>query len=104
MKTVNVLCGLDKVGQGLFIHVLWKRGLNENAVNIILLVQVHDVLTNAFLICIGAKGDVRGANTESCARSNFGIYIDMRGRIVAHNDDGQMWFNPSLFEAPYPFF
>ena len=104
MKTVDVLCGLDKIGQGFFIHVLWKRGLNENAVNILLLVKLTDVLPNTLFIGIGPKGDVRGANTESCARPNFGIHIHVRGRIVAHNDDGQMRFNPALFEALYPFF
>jgi len=72
--------------------------LDQNAVDVALIIEVDDVLPQRRFIRRGWKGDVGGADAKTCAGFDLRIDVDVRCRVVTHDDDGEVRFGAFGFQ------
>ena len=58
METIDILVGVNQISQAFLVHVGGKRRLNEDAVDIVGLVEGEDVLAQRCLIRVRRQCDV----------------------------------------------
>ena len=89
METVHVFAGIDGADHGLFVDVLWRRRLHEDAVDSGVGVEIGDHFEQFFLSCFRGQLDLHRVETEIRAGAGFRAYINSRGRIIADKHDGE---------------
>ena len=71
MKAVNVFVGMNQIRQCRFVHVVRKRRLHEDAVDIRAFVQRVNVFSEDRLCHIGSEGDVGRTDAKAFAGFDF---------------------------------
>src|SRR6267142_2936635 len=99
MKTVNVFCGVNDFENLSCVHLFWKRELNQNAVHIVVAIElVHEF--EHFFRCDGGGRRVQPTgDAELFAGGDFAFYVELRRRIFADEDGCEAWADTLGHEA-----
>src|SRR6202030_4497816 len=89
MKTVHVFGGIDGFEDALGIHLRGKRKLDENAVDVVVAIQVFDDGEQVEGGHGGRRREERAGETELLASRDFALNVELRGGIFSGEDRGE---------------
>ena len=89
METVDVFCGIDGFENALGIDLLGKRELDEDAVDVVVGVEITDELQHVLGGGIGGRSVQPAGHVELFASGDFTFDIQLGGGIVANQDGGE---------------
>ncbi len=93
MKAVDILGRMDAIGDGSLVEVRGKRRLHKDTVHGCIGVQfVHDGL-EVLLRNRCRPLDVGRHQPEALAGLHLGAHVDVRSRVIAHDDHGEVGLN-----------
>ncbi len=88
VEAVDVFRRIDRFQDALGVHLWGKRELNQNAVNIIVAVQIFDHGEHVEGGYRGRRREKRAGEADLFASRDFTFDVELRGGIVA-NEDGR---------------
>ncbi len=89
MKAVYVLRGENGIEQGLRVDLLWERQLNENAVDVIAIVEARNEVEHFFSGNGVGRRDEFAEKAKVGARLHLAANVNLRCRHVANKDGRQ---------------
>lgn len=89
MKSINVFFRRDGVEHGISLNVRRQRKLDEDAVNILIIIQRSYQIQQRGLWRIGRQAMAEGPHSYGLGLADLATYIDCTGGIVADQNDGQ---------------
>src|SRR6266851_1975294 len=100
MKTVHVLGGIDGFQDALGIDLRGKRKLDENAVNVVVAIQVFDDGEQIEGGHGGWRREERAGEAELFAGGNLALDVELRGGILADENGREARANARRGEQP----
>jgi hypothetical protein len=93
MEAVHIFGGIDGFEDALGVHLGRKRELDENAVDVVVTIQIFDHGEHFESPYCGQWSDESAGEAELFASSDFGFYVKLRGGIFADEDGGKAGAN-----------
>src|SRR6267378_7112911 len=100
VKSVNVFGGIDRFQDALDIHLRGKRELNQDAVNVVVAVQIFDNGKYIEGAHRGWRRDEGTRESDFLAGGDFALDVELRSRIVPHEDGCEARANAGGCEQP----
>jgi hypothetical protein len=94
VKSVDVFGRIDRFQDALDVHLRGKRELNQNAVDVIVAVQVFDNGKHVEGAHRGWWRDEGTRESDFLAGGDFAFDVELRSRIVPHEDGCEARANP----------
>src|ERR1700716_3660056 len=101
MKAVHVFCGIDGFKDALGVYLRRERKLDEDAVDIVVAIQVFDNSEHLEGSYRGRWRDQSAGETDLFAGGNFAFHVELRGGIFADEDGGEAGTNTRGREQAY---
>ena len=89
MEAVDVLCGIDGFENPLGIDLLGKRKLNEDAVDVVVGIEISDELQHVIGGGITRRSVHPAGHVELFASGDFAFDIQLGSGIVTDQDSGE---------------
>ena len=89
VQPVDVLGGVERVHDRVGVQVVRQRQLAEDAVDLVVRVQLGDQGQQVLLGDVAGGLVVVGGDADLLARLALAPHVDRRGRVVAHQDGRQ---------------
>src|SRR5437867_12370220 len=83
MESVHVFCGVNGLQDALGVNLWRKRELNEDAVHVVVAVQIFHNCEQIERAYRGGWRQQRTRPAEVLASGNFALYVDLRSGIFA---------------------
>ncbi len=99
MEAVNVFVRRDRFENALGIDLRGKWELDEDAVDIVVIIEIGDELKHVVGGSIGGRGMKPVGHAELFARSDFAFDVDVRRGILADKNGGETRANPLRVKA-----
>ena len=104
MEAIHILARID-AAQHLLRTLrkrLWQRQLHENAVHFLICVELVDTGKQFLPRSLSGQRDMMGSYSQLRAGLLLVADIDLRGRIVAHDDNGKARMDAALTQHKRP--
>ena len=98
VECVNVLVGANSVYNGIFVYLLGKRELDQNAVYSVVIVELFNQRQKLCLRGLFGKSILKGLKAHLCARLFLVVHIYSGSRVITYDNNCQSNGNALCFK------